>query len=132
MLVNELSVLRIHFVASSQRSTVESSKNQASSVSDSSPLINDSAESTSAMPQQVPQPSSGISNTRNSPGVEETPFVERALRFIGITKVADEEYIRRLKAKREIHLTRIRELEEQIRQESGTNDGENNHEDSDN
>ena len=132
MLVNELSVLRIHFVASSQRSTVESSKNQASSVSDTSLLINDSAESTSAMPQQVSQPSSGISNTRNSPGAEEIPFVERALRFIGITKVADEEYIRRLKAKREIHLTRIRELEEQIRQESGTNDGENNHEDSDN
>ena len=132
MLVNELSVLRIHFVASSQRSTVESSKKQASSVSDSSPLINDSAESTSAMPQQVSQPSSGISNTRNSPGAEETPFVERALRFIGITKVDDEEYIRRLKAKREIHLTRIKELEEQIRQESGMNDGENNHEDSDN
>ena len=50
-------------------------------------------------------------------GSETSSFGERLLALIGITKVSDEEYLRRLKAKREIHLQRIRELEALLEKE---------------
>lgn len=50
-------------------------------------------------------------------GPEAPSFGERLLALIGITKVSDDEYLRRLKAKREIHLQRIRELESILEKE---------------
>lgn len=48
---------------------------------------------------------------------EAPSYLNRALSLIGITRVDDTEYLRRLKAKREIHRGRIRELETQIEEE---------------
>ena len=52
-------------------------------------------------------------DTIPSPHLEEIShsYMERALSLIGITRVDDAEYLKRLKAKREMHLKRIRELE---------------------
>lgn len=45
------------------------------------------------------------------------------LSILGITKLDDEEYLRRLKAKRDKHLARIRELESQIEEEKRNSGG---------
>lgn len=60
-----------------------------------------------------PNPQSPFSPTpSDSTPTEPIPGLGwRMLALIGITKVDEEEYIRRLKAKRERHLSRIRELE---------------------
>ena len=53
----------------------------------------------------------------------EPSFGERMLSILGITKLEDEEYLRRLKAKRDKHLARIRELESQIEEEKRNSGG---------
>ncbi|KAL5529676.1 hypothetical protein ACEPAG_5661 [Sanghuangporus baumii] len=99
LLVNELDVQRVRYV--SRLSRPESSSTSASGFSVSEAQNAQSATSTDA--------------NRSS-------FGERVLAFLGITKVDDTEYIRRLKAKRDAHLARIRELETQIEEERRESD----------
>ncbi|KAL5532688.1 hypothetical protein ACEPAF_4462 [Sanghuangporus sanghuang] len=93
LLVNELDVQRVRYVSHSGRSSTSASVLSAS-------------ESQNATSAETNQPS----------------FGERVLTFIGITKVEDTEYLRRLKAKRDAHLVRIRELEAQIEKERRNSD----------
>ncbi|THG99445.1 hypothetical protein EW145_g7265 [Phellinidium pouzarii] len=96
ILVNELDVQRIRFVSARQGSASPSVASDISANSDS-PSTSLETASTGAAEQSEQAPS----------------FGQRLLGFIGITKVSEEEYLRRLKARREMHLARIRELEEE-------------------
>ncbi|EJD02385.1 uncharacterized protein FOMMEDRAFT_147370 [Fomitiporia mediterranea MF3/22] len=93
LIVNELDVRRIRYVSSrtSRSSSITTLNADGVNVSDST-----TAESGNTPTDSDSQPGMG----------------ERLLRLIGITKVDDTEYLRRLKAKREKYLERIRELEE--------------------
>ncbi|OCB86784.1 hypothetical protein A7U60_g6246 [Sanghuangporus baumii] len=93
LLVNELDVQRVRYVSHSGRS------------------------STSAYVLSASESQNATSADANRPS-----FGERVLTFIGITKVDDTEYLRRLKAKRDAHLARIRELEAQIEKERRNSD----------
>ncbi|KAL5511181.1 hypothetical protein ACEPAH_4396 [Sanghuangporus vaninii] len=93
LLVNELDVQRVRYVSHSDRSSTSASVLSASE-----------------------------SQNATSTDANQRSFGERVLAFLGITKVDDTEYLRRLKAKRDKHLARIRELEAQIEKERREND----------
>ncbi|KAL5489847.1 hypothetical protein ACEPAI_4679 [Sanghuangporus weigelae] len=101
LLVNELDVQRVRYVSRSSRSGSSSTFAPVLSVSEA----------------QNAQNATSSDANRSS-------FGDRVLAFLGITKVDGIEYLRRLKAKRDAHLARIRELEAQIEEEKReSNDG---------
>lgn len=114
LISNELRVQRVKFIAARQQATAMS------------PLPTDLSKASLSTPASasdlLSKPDTRFPETPSASGYDSSysetqSYFERALSLIGISRVDDAEYLRRLKAKREAHLTRMRALEAQIDEE---------------
>ena len=112
LVVNEFDVRRVRYVSS--RSSRPATSTSVPSTSQTRHSTDDPTNSESLF--VAGSGADGLQATGTDVSASEPEsgpsFGERMLAFIGITRVDDEEYLRRLKARRERYLTRIRELEE--------------------
>ena len=117
--VNEAAVFRVRYV--SKRLQQSSEPIPVSSEGPTSPIHAENVLTTPPSSTTIRSPTPALPHepissypSSNPPG-RSTPLSERLLALIGVKKMSDEEYLERLRKRRDGYLKRIEELEEQER-----------------
>lgn len=116
LVVNEASIFRVRYVSRRLQPPAEATIVPSTSSSSSSENILSSPPSGSIPRNPTPSLPHESSPTHPAPPSESSSLSERILGLIGVNKMSDEEYLERLKKRRDGYLERIDEIERQERQ----------------
>lgn len=116
LVVNEASIFRVRYVSRRMQPPADATIVPSTSSSFSSENILSSPPSGSIPRNPTPSLPHESSPTHPSPPSHSSSLSERILGLIGVKKMSDEEYLERLKKRRDGYLERIEEIEKQERQ----------------
>ena len=115
--VNEAAVFRVRYVSKRLQSIPGPSEGPTSPIHTESVLTSPPSSTTvrNPTPALPHEPISSYPSSNSTSG--SAPLSERLLALIGVKKMSDEEYLERLRKRRDGYLKRIQELEEQERRQ---------------
>lgn len=116
LVVNEASIFRVRYVSRRLQPPAEATIVPSTSSSSSPENILSSPPSGSIPRNPTPSLPHESSPTHSAPPSESSSLSERILGLIGVKKMSDEEYLERLRKRRDGYLERIEEIERQEQQ----------------